>query len=178
MENTENKEIQETQEIQENQETEVKEISETSETAESGEAAAGKKKKSPLRIFLRVLLVLLFIVIVGAGIFFFGTAYSVKNSDSPVGYWTIKEASSASVTMTEDEATALGLNEIGHFRLDNSGSCEIVYLFDEYEGTWVQNSDSTISISYGDEQTMTVVIDDGGVMSATDGSFMRYTLEK
>lgn len=142
-------------------------------TQEEEKKAAGKK-----RGIGRKLLIVILLAILAVFVFFVGLIISVKNSSSPVGYWIIKQSASSEVTMTEEDAKAMGLNEIGSVRLDKSGDCRIVILNDEYEGKWTSDDNGTITISYGEEQTLTATINEEGVMTAQDNAMIEYTLEK
>ena len=134
--------------------------------------AAEKKRKAR-----RTLMIIILIVILAVFAFFAAMVISTKTSTSPVGYWVITEGTSGSVTMTKDDAEALGLNEVGSIRLDKSGTCEIVILDEEYTGNWESDEEGNITISYGEEKTLTATIDDEGKMTAQD-ELVEYTLEK
>ncbi len=143
--------------------------------AEAGESTATEgKKRSIHRIVITVILIAILAAAVGFGIL----VLSIKNSSSPVGYWVIKEGASSGVTMTQEDAEALGLNEVGSIRLDKSGDCEVTILGDEYKGKWTGDDDGNITITYGGDKTLTATIDDEGIMKAHDELMMEYTLEK
>lgn len=142
------------------------------------EKVTKKKKKHHIS---KIVLSLILLAILAAAVYFGVLLYSIKNSDSPVGYWVIKEGTSGGVTMTEQDAEAIGLNEVGSLRLDKSGDCKVVLLGEEFEGKWTSDDNGTITISYGDEKTLTATIDENGVMTALseqEDSPMEYTLEK
>lgn len=143
--------------------------------AEAGESTATEgKKRSIHRIVITVILIAILAAAVGFGIL----VLSIKNSSSPVGYWVIKEGASSGVTMTQEDAEALGLNEVGSIRLDKSGDCEVTILGDEYKGKWTRDDDGNITITYDGDKTLTATIDDEGIMKAHDELMMEYTLEK
>ena len=135
---------------------------------------SAKKKRSARRILITIILLAILAVVV----YFAVLLISIKNSDSPVGYWVIKEGTSGDVTMTDEDAEAIGLNEVGSIRLDESGGCKVIILGEESEGTWTADDNGTITISYGDDKTLTATIDDEGTMTAQGENQMEYTLEK
>lgn len=135
--------------------------------------AGGKRRKRR-----RALMVVIMLAILAAFLFFVVMVIGIKNSSSPVGYWVIKESSSSGVTMNQEDAKAMGLNEIGSVRLDKSGDCKVVILNEESEGTWTSDDEGNITISYGEEKTLTATINDEGVMTAQDEHSIEYTLEK
>lgn len=96
----------------------------------------------------------------------------------PVGYWTIDEITAGDVVMTQEDAKALGFGRPGAIKLNKSGSCVVELLGDEYEGTWKQANDGTITIEYGNEQSATATIDDDNIMTATDDQGTVYKLSK
>lgn len=149
-------------------------IDQTEEVKAEEKKAAAKKRRKIRRAVISVILIAILAVVV----YFAVLLISIKNSDSPVGYWVIKEGSSGGVTMTEEDAEAIGLNEVGSIRLDESGECKVTILGEESSGTWTGNDDGTITISYGEDKTLTATIDDEGVMTAQGENQMEYTLEK
>ena len=158
----------------ENKAENIEQTEEKQEEEKLKEADAKKKKRKVLRTVMIIILLAILAVV----IYFAAVLLSVKNSDSPVGYWVIKEGTSGGVTMTEEDAEAIGLNEIGSVRLDESGKCEVNILGEESSGTWTSDDDGTITISYGEEKTLTATIDDEGIMTAQGENQLEYTLEK
>ena len=138
--------------------------------------AKGKKagRKSTLHKLLGVITAL--ILIIAAAVIWM--AVDTKYSDSAVGNWEIKEVAVGEETMTLKEAEDMGLTEIGHFKLNNSGSCEIKILDFEAEGEWAQDEHGAITINCGDEETFSATIDEEGLMTAEDTTSTKYTLEK
>lgn len=162
------------EEIHAEEPAEEKKAEEKSAT-EAGEGTAAEgKKRSVHKIVVTVILIAILAAAVAFGIM----VLSIKNSSSPVGYWVIKEGASGGVTMTQEDAEALGLNEVGSIRLDKSGDCKVTILGEEYEGKWTGDDDGNITITYGEDKTLTATIDDEGIMKAHDELMMEYTLEK
>ena len=127
----------------------------------------------------RQLMIVIMLAILAVVAFFAVLLVSTKASDSPVGYWIIEEGTSSGVTMTQEDAEAMGLNEVGSFKLDKSGDCEITILGEESTGKWTAADDGTITIDCGEEKTFTATIDEEGVMTAKDDTMMvEYKLEK
>ena len=151
------------------------EETEKKQEEEKQQDAADKKKKRKVR---RIVISIILLAILAVIIYFAVLLISIKSSDSPVGYWVIIEGTSGGVTMTEEEAEAIGLNEVGSVRLDESGKCEVVILGEKSSGTWKSDDDGTITISYGEGKTLTATIDDEGIMTAQGDDRMEYTLEK
>ena len=141
---------------------------------EAEEDAAAERKRRIHRKVLTFIMLAILAAVVGFGIL----VLSIKNSSSPVGYWVMKEGTSGGVTMTQEDAEAIGLNEVGSIRLDKSGDCKVTILGDEYEGKWTRDDDGNITITYDGGKTLTATIDDEGIMKAHDELMMEYTLEK
>lgn len=146
-----------------------------------GDKAKGKKSgnRSVLRIALVVVVVSLLAVLALLAMM----AFNTKNSDSPVGYWDIREMTSGETVMTAKDAESLGLTGIGYFRMKNSGTCEVKVLNIEVKGTWKQAEDGTITIDCGEAEgavlhTITASISEDGVMSAKDDTLTEYKLKK
>ena len=134
------------------------------------------KRKRKVR---RQLMIIIMLAILAVVAFFAVLLVSTKASDSPVGYWIIEEGTSSGVTMTQEDAEAMGLNDIGSFKLDKSGECVVTILGEESTGKWTSNEDGTITVDCGEEKTFTAAIDDEGVMTAKDDTMMvEYKLEK
>lgn len=133
-----------------------------------------RKKKKVGHILIELLLLALIACFVG--IIWF--AVSVKTSSSPVGYWTITEASSNGVVMTPEDAELIGLDKIGSALLYKSGKCKITLMGNEFEGDWEKVKSSSITISYGNGHVMNAQIDKDNVMTATDENYVDYVLEK
>lgn len=139
------------------------------------EKAAAKKKKHKVR---RTVMILILMAMLAVVIYFAVLLLSVKNSTSPVGFWIIKESTSGEITMTEQDAKAMGLNEIGSVRLDENGTCSVIILGEESDGTWTSDDDGNVTVSYGEGKTLTATIDEEGKMTAQGENQMEYTLEK
>ncbi|MBE6019850.1 MAG: hypothetical protein E7230_05945 [Clostridiales bacterium] len=153
-------------------ETEFPEAYEKKPAKKAKSKKAGKK--STLHKLLGVIIAL--ILIIAAAVIWM--AVDTKYSDSAVGNWEIKEVAVGEETMTLKEAEDMGLTEIGHFKLNNSGSCEIKILDFEAEGKWTQDENGVITINCGDEETFSATIDEEGLMTAEDTTSTKYTLEK
>ena len=141
--------------------------------AEETKAAARKKRKTRRFVMIAILLVLL-----AVAVYFAVVLISVKHSDSPVGYWVIKESSASGVVMKDEDAEAIGLSEIGSVKLNEDGKCEVVILGEDSKGTWTSDDDGNITISYDGDKTLTATINDEGIMTAQGENQMEYTLEK
>lgn len=133
----------------------------------------GIEKKKKARTAAAALMMVIIIAFIGIA----AVALVTKNSDAAVGYWKIKEVSVFGTVMTEKDAEKIGLSEIGYIRLNRSGSCTLALLGREYEGSWTEADDGTLTIRYGEDKTITAVIKEG-VMTAEDGSSAQYKLEK
>lgn len=93
-----------------------------------------------------------------------------------LGKWRILEISAGDITMKSEEIDNLGL-DAGFVKINKSGSCVVNLLGDEYEGSWTQSDDGTITFSYGDSMTGTATVEDG-TMTMTDAQGSVYMLEK
>ena len=82
------------------------------------------------------------------------------------------------VVMKEEDAESIGLSAVGTIKLQKSGSCELDLLGEESKGKWKKAKNGTITITYGDDMTLTGSIDDKGVMTLTDPQGAEYTLTK
>ena len=144
------------------------------------EKAAEKKANRAKRLKIYSKAVFYTLVLgVAVIILFFFIGVGVKNTDGPVGYWTIKEASSGDVVMKSEDAEAMGLREIGAFKLNRGGDCEITYLGRKSKGTWKQSDSGKIVIKYGEDKKIVAQISTKtGVMKAKDNESMVYKLEK
>lgn len=144
------------------------------------EKAAEKKANRAKRLKIYSKAVFYTLVLgVAVIILFFFIGVGVKNTDGPVGYWTIKEASSGDVVMKSEDAEAMGLREIGAFKLNRGGDCEITYLGKKAQGTWKQSDSGKIVIKYGEDKKIVAQISTKtGVMKAKDNESMVYKLEK
>ena len=81
--------------------------------------------------------------------------------------------------MKSEDAEAMGLREIGAFKLNRSGDCEITYLGKKSKGTWKQSDSGNIVIKYGEDKKIVAKISTKtGVMKAKDNESMVYKLEK
>ena len=132
------------------------------------------KRKKVVRMVIGTAMIL----VIAAFAFLVIMAFSIKGSDSPVGYWVVKEATSNGVVMTPQDAEAMGFNEIGSIRFDKSGSCKVTVLGKEDEGQWVDNENGTLTITYGENQIMTIELNRDGTITAIDESYIEYLLEK
>ncbi len=143
---------------------------------EQKKAKIRKRRRVRRAIWTVILLAILAVVV-----YFAVLLISIKSSASPVGYWVIKESSSNGVTMTQEDAEAIGLSAIGSIKLNESGSCKVVILDEDFEGVWTSDDDGNITITYdadGEEKVLNATIDDDGKMTAHDDATMEYTLEK
>jgi len=134
------------------------------------------KGKKALRIVLAVLMML----IIAAVVFVVYRIFSVKNSLSPVGYWVATKAEYNDVTMTAEDASAMGYNGIGSFSLNKSGSCEVTLMGKDYEGKWKKYKSGMLIINCGKGCRLKAEIsdNDGPEMEATDENYVVYTLKK
>lgn len=145
------------------------------------EEKAAEKKAGRARRFTIYSKAFFYVLVLGAAvvILFFFIGVGIKNTDGPVGYWTITEASSGDVVMKAEDAEAMGLREIGAFKLNKSGECEITYLGKKSEGKWKQSDSGNIVIKYGEDKKIVAKISTKtGVMTAKDDESMVYKLEK
>ena len=69
-------------------------------------------------------------------------------SDSPIGFYRIKNITAGSVTMTEKDGKSLGM-QLGSLKLQKSGKCKFVILNDESEGVW-KESKGVLTVKCGD----------------------------
>ena len=99
-------------------------------------------------------------------------------SSGPVGFWIVDQVTAGEVVMTGEDAASIGLNAVGTVKLQKSGNCEVVLLGEEAVGKWEQASDGTITVTCGDELTLTGSIDDEGRMTLTDPQGAEYVLSK
>lgn len=98
--------------------------------------------------------------------------------DGPVGFWTVDEVTAGDVTMTEEDAKSIGLNAVGTIKLQKSGNCVVTLLGDENEGTWTQDDGGAITVTYGEQKTLSGSIDDEGIMTLADEQGSEYKLSK
>lgn len=133
-----------------------------------------RKRKKIGHVLMELLLLALIACFVGIVWF----AFSVKTSSSPVGYWTITEASSNGVVMTPEDAEAIGLSKIGSALLYKSGKCKITIMDKEFEGKWTKEKSRSLTIRYGNGHVMKAQIDSDNVMTATDENYVEYVLKK
>ena len=136
----------------------------------------GSKGKKALKIILAVLMIL----IIASAVFVVYRVYSIKNSLSPVGYWVVTTAEYNDVTMTAEDADAMGYNGIGSFTLKKSGECEVTLMGKDYTGTWKKKKSRSLTIDCGEGCRITAEIkdEDGPVMEATAENYIEYRLEK
>ena len=103
---------------------------------------------------------------------------SCSKDDPAVGYWIVQKVAAGDVVMKEEDAESIGLSAVGTIKLQKSGSCELDLLGEESKGKWKKAKNGTITITYGDDMTLTGSIDDKGVMTLTDPQGAEYTLTK
>lgn len=115
------------------------------------------------------------IAVIAAAVIF---AFVSKHSKAPEGYWTIKSIDAGKIVMEQEDAEAIGLSKLGSIKLNKSGECIVTLMEEEYECTWTQAEDGTITIPYTNEAVLTATIDENGVMTAIDQTKVKYTLEK
>ena len=100
-------------------------------------------------------------------------------SSTPVGYWQIEKVVAGDVVMTQEDASSIGLSAVGAIKLQKSGNCVVELLGDESEGTWTQDENGEITVTYGDENlVLKGSIDEEGVMKLTDDQGQEYILQK
>ena len=128
------------------------------------------KKRTKTAAIIAVMLIL-----VGSAAVLF-TACS--NDNPAIGFWIVDKVTAGEVVMNETDAKSIGLNAVGTIKLQKSGNCEVVLLGEEAEGKWKQASDGTITITYGDNQTLTGSIDKDEVMTLLDPQGSEYILTK
>ncbi len=119
-----------------------------------------------------IITIILTITLAGALVF---TACS---SNPAVGFWIVDKVTAGEVVMNEQDAQSIGLNAVGTIKLQKSGNCEVNLLGEESEGTWVQADDGTITVTYGEDLTLTGSINDEGVMTLRDPQGSEYELTK
>lgn len=104
--------------------------------------------------------------------------FTACSDDSAVGFWIVQKVTAGDVVMNEQDAESIGLNAVGTIKLQKSGNCEINLLGEEATGKWEKAKDGTITINYGDKQSLSGSIDDKGVMTLTDPQGAEYILAK
>ena len=100
------------------------------------------------------------------------------SDDSAVGFWIVQKVTAGEVVMNEQDAESIGLNAVGTIKLQKSGKCELNLLGEETKGKWEKAKDGTITIKYGDKQSLTGSINDKGIMTLTDPQGAEYILAK
>ena len=100
------------------------------------------------------------------------------SDDSAVGFWIVQKVTAGEVVMNEQDAESIGLNAVGTIKLQKSGNCELNLLGEETKGKWEKAKDGTITIKYGDKQSLTGSINDKGIMTLTDPQGAEYILAK
>lgn len=147
-------------------------------TPEEIEAEKKANRAKRLKVYSKAVFYTLVLGVATIILFFF-IGVGVKSTDGPVGYWAIKEASSGDVIMKTEDAEAMGLREIGAFKLNRGGECVITYLGKQEKGKWKQNDSGKIVIKYGEDKKIVAKINEKtGVMTAKDNESMAYKLEK
>jgi predicted small lipoprotein YifL len=99
----------------------------------------------------------------------------------PVGYWMIDKVVAGDVTMTQEDASSIGMATVGAIKLQKSGNCVVELLGNEYEGTWTQDDDGTLTVTYKydtEDLVLTGSIDDEGIMVLKDDQGQEYYLSK
>lgn len=118
------------------------------------------------RLFTTVIITCMMLLMVGCG-------------SGPVGYWQIEQVTAGELVMTQEDASSFGMATVGAIKLQKSGACVVKLLGDEFEGTWEEDSDGTITVTYGDDNlVLTGSIDEEGVMTLTDDQGQEYLLKK
>ena len=99
--------------------------------------------------------------------------------NGPVGYWQIEKVTAGDIVMKQEDASSIGMATVGAIKLQKSGNCEVELLGEESTGTWTQDDDGSLTITYGDENlVLTGSIDDEGVMTLADDQGQEYVLSK
>lgn len=104
--------------------------------------------------------------------------FTACSDDSAVGFWIVQKVTAGEVVMNEQDAESIGLNAVGTIKLQKSGKCELNLLGEETKGKWGKAKDGTITINYGDKQSLTGSINDKGIMTLTDPQGAEYILAK
>lgn len=104
--------------------------------------------------------------------------FTACSDDSAVGFWIVEKVTAGDVVMKQQDAESIGLNAVGTIKLQKSGKCELNLLGEESKGKWSQAKDGTITINYGDKQTLTGSVSDKGIMTLTDPQGAEYVLAK
>ncbi len=126
-----------------------------------------KKKRTAVIIAL-----ILTVTVVG------GVTLTACSGSDAVGFWIVEKVSAGDVVMSGQDAESIGLSAIGTVKLQKSGKCEVNLLGEEASGTWEQAKDGTITISYGDNLSLSGSINDKGVMTLKDPQGAEYILSK
>lgn len=101
---------------------------------------------------------------------------SLTACSSTLGKWRITEVTAGDVNMTQEDIQDMGL-DAGYIKINKSGSCVLNFLGDEYEGTWTQAEDGSMTFAYGDDLSGTGTITDE-VLTFEDAQGSVYTLKK
>jgi hypothetical protein len=104
--------------------------------------------------------------------------FTACSSDPAVGFWVVNQVTAGDVVMNEKDAQSIGLSAVGTIKLQKSGNCEVVLLGEETAGKWEKAADGTITVTYGENLTLTGSIDDEGVMTLLDPQGAEYVLSK
>lgn len=99
-----------------------------------------------------------------------------------LGKWSIKQVTAGDVVMTQEDIVDMGL-DVGYIKLNNSGSCKLNLLGDEYEGNWTASGEGAVpenvlTISYGDGLQGTANFDENKQMTFADAQGSEYILSK
>jgi hypothetical protein len=104
--------------------------------------------------------------------------FTACSDDAAVGFWIVQKVTAGDVVMNEKDAESIGLNAVGTIKLQKSGNCELNLLGEEATGKWEKAKDGTITINYGDKQSLTGSINNKGIMTLTDPQGAEYILAK
>lgn len=102
--------------------------------------------------------------------------FALTACGSILGKWRIVEVTAGDITMSEQDVSDMGI-EAGYVKINKSGGCKINILGDEYEGTWTEAEDGSITLIYGDDMSASGTIE-ADVMTLTDAQGSVYTLKK
>lgn len=104
--------------------------------------------------------------------------FTLCSCDNEVGFWEVNQIVAGGITMDEEDIDDMGLTSAGSICLKKSGNCKMEFLGEKHEGTWSEEKDGSITITYDDDHTGTATIDKDGVMTYNDGEGAEYKLTK
>ena len=113
---------------------------------------------------------LLIIALIGIMVF------ALTSCGGLLGKWRITEVTAGDITMTEQDVDDMGI-DAGYLKINKSGGCKLDILGDEYDGTWTEAEDGSITLTYGDNLSATGTVD-GDTMTLTDAQGSVYKLTK